>query len=148
MAKNLDVKKYILPFFKDKMKYANEKSSWYFSKVQRFQVLSLQDACFDFRTIAKLCNVFKWEILTLTLSYGKTSPGKQNILLLICWSTSPKKEWVSAKLCHIHGCKFWNNPELKSANNIKFRPKDFVLTMLASSKKNFHYHKFDTTYQK
>ena len=59
-----------------------------------------------YRTTVKLCNVFRWETLTLISSCGKTFHVKLSISSLTCWFTNQKRGWVYDKLLLIHGFKY------------------------------------------
>ena len=87
-----------------------------------------------YRTIVKLCNVFRWETLTLISSCGKTFHVKLSISSLTCWSTNQRRGWAYDKLLLIHGFKYWNSQELKSVNNTKSQQKDWEPTTLDWSK--------------
>ena len=87
-----------------------------------------------YRTTVKLCNVFRWETLTLISSCGKTFHVKLSISSLTCWSTNQRRGWVYGKLLLIHGFKYWNSQELKSVNNTKSLQSDWELTTLDWSK--------------
>ena len=87
-----------------------------------------------YRTTVKLCNVFRWETLTLISSCGKTFHVKLSISSLTCWSTNQRRGWVYGKLLLIHGFKYWNSQELKSVNNTKSQQSDWEPTTLDWSK--------------
>ena len=94
-----------------------------------------------YRTTVKLCNVFRWETLTLISSCGKTFHVKLSISSLTCWFTNQKRGWVYDKLLLIHGFKYWNSQELKSVNNTKSQQSDWEPTTLDWSKiSNIVYH--------
>ena len=87
-----------------------------------------------YRTTVKLCNVFRWETLTLISSCGKTFHVRLSISSLTCWSTNQRRGWAYGKLWLIHGFKYWNSRELKSVNNTKSQQSDWEPTTLDWSK--------------
>ena len=87
-----------------------------------------------YRTTVKLCNVFRWETLTLISSCGKTFHVKLSISSLTCWSTNQRRGWAYDKLFLIHGFKYWNSQELNSVNNTKSQQSGWEPTTLDWSK--------------
>ena len=132
-------------FTYDNIKIANNESlvnkQFYWGLPSHTQTVLHTIYVLRYRTTVKLCNVFRWETLTLISSCGKTFHVKLSISSLTCWSTNQRRGWVYGRLLLIHGFKYWNSQELKSVNNTKSQQSDWEPTTLDWSKiSNIIYH--------